>query len=113
MPGASSNSPVIGGGPVIGVASISKLKSIKEIDGKDHYNDWQFVYDPRLDVQTMTPGGAGAPINPIGASTTNPGMNPGPGFGANPSPGFGSNPTTGSGAGQQGPPTTPPPMSPP
>src|ERR1700682_3300714 len=39
----------IGGGPIIGVASISKEKSIKEIKGKDHYDEWQFIYDPRLD----------------------------------------------------------------
>src|SRR5437763_9052660 len=40
-----------GGAGVIGVASISKEKSIKELNGKDHYNEWPFVYDPRMDAQ--------------------------------------------------------------
>jgi type II secretory pathway pseudopilin PulG len=64
-----------GGGPIIGVSSVSKLKSIKEINGKDHYNDWQFVYDPRLEIQNQplnSPGINGA--NPIGGTT--PGLNP-------------------------------------
>jgi type II secretory pathway pseudopilin PulG len=99
MPGASSNSPLIGGGPIIGVSSISKLQSIKEINGKDHYNDWQFVYDPRLEQQTLGAGGAqainpvGAGINPIGGPTQIQGPGQGPGFG------------------QQGPTTTPQPMT--
>jgi type II secretory pathway pseudopilin PulG len=62
----------IGGGPIIGVASISKEKSIKEIKGKDHYDEWQFIYDPRLDK----PGGQGI-INANGPPG-NPGANPPP-----------------------------------
>lgn len=71
LPGASSSSPILGGGPIIGVSSVSKLKSIKEINGKDHYNDWQFVYDPRLEMPTagVVPGAQGA--NPVGG-TVNP-----------------------------------------
>lgn len=68
----SGNPPVIGGGPMIGIASTSTLKSIKEINGKNHYNDWQFVYDPRLEVQSATPGAPGAVgANPIGGATPN------------------------------------------
>ena len=62
----------IGGGPIIGVSSISKDKSIKEIKGKDHYNDWQFIYDPRFDK----PGGQGI-INANGPPG-GPGPNPPP-----------------------------------
>jgi len=40
-----------GGGPIIGVASSKKSASIKEVDKKDHYNDWLFFYDPRLEQQ--------------------------------------------------------------
>lgn len=58
-----------GMGPIIGVSSISKLESIKEINGKNHYNDWQFVYDPRLEQQTMQPGGQMG-TNPVGGNTT-------------------------------------------
>jgi len=39
-----------GGGPIVGVASTSTQQSIKVLNDKDHYNDWEFVYDPRLDV---------------------------------------------------------------
>jgi type II secretory pathway pseudopilin PulG len=62
-PGGQGTPGPIGGGQIIGVSSISKQKSIKEIKGKDHYDEWQFVYDPRLD----RPGGQGI-IN----TTTNP-----------------------------------------
>jgi type II secretory pathway pseudopilin PulG len=44
--------PTLGGGPVVGVASKSKKQSIKELNKKNHYNEWEFVYDPRLDLTT-------------------------------------------------------------
>jgi type II secretory pathway pseudopilin PulG len=40
---------VFGGGPIVGVASTSKAKSIREFNHKSHYNDWQFIYDPTMD----------------------------------------------------------------
>jgi len=43
------------GGQIMGVASSSTAESIKELKGKNHYNDWEFIYDPRLD----RPGGNG------------------------------------------------------
>ena len=50
-PLASSNpgAQVFGGGPIVGVASTSKDKSIRIFNKKDHYNDWQFIYDPTTD----------------------------------------------------------------
>lgn len=52
-----------GGGPIIGVASTSEESSLKELNGKSHYNDWEFVYDPRLDLsnQAVTPMVSGQP----------------------------------------------------
>ncbi len=51
--GGSSSSPltstVFGGGPIVGVASTSKAKTIREFNHKNHYNDWQFIYDPTMD----------------------------------------------------------------
>ncbi|HUR36819.1 MAG TPA: hypothetical protein VM009_03315 [Terriglobales bacterium] len=44
-----SGSSSMGGGPIVGVASMSEKESLKEIEGKNHYNDWEFVYDPSLD----------------------------------------------------------------
>jgi type II secretory pathway pseudopilin PulG len=43
------SSTVFGGGPIVGVASISKALSIREFNHKNHYNQWQFIYDPTMD----------------------------------------------------------------
>ena len=52
-PGATELGPggaqVFGGGAIIGVASSSKFKTIREFNKKDHYNQWQFIYDPSTD----------------------------------------------------------------
>ncbi len=45
----SSNQQVFGGGPIVGVASLSKDKTIREFNHKYKYNEWQFVYDPTTD----------------------------------------------------------------
>jgi type II secretory pathway pseudopilin PulG len=45
----SDNQKVFGGGPIVGVASLSKDKSIRIFSKKQHYNEWQFVYDPSTD----------------------------------------------------------------
>ena len=42
-------STTFGGAPIVGVASISKEKTIREFDKKKKYNEWQFVYDPTFD----------------------------------------------------------------
>jgi len=47
--GNSLNGTVFGGGPILGVASTSKAKTIREYNKKNHYNDWIFVYDPTSD----------------------------------------------------------------
>ena len=64
--GSSSDSltgRTFGGGPIVGVASTSTQESVKELNGKNHYNDWEFFYDPRFDVG---PGGVplGVPQQP-------------------------------------------------
>ncbi len=43
------SSAVFGGGPVVGVASISKAPTIREFNHKNRYNLWQFIYDPSMD----------------------------------------------------------------
>jgi hypothetical protein len=40
---------VFGGLGIVGVVSTSKLKTIREFNKKDHYNQWQFIYDPSTD----------------------------------------------------------------
>ena len=68
LPGASAasisrplaGSPTIGSGPIVGVSSTSEKESLKEIDGKNHYNEWEFVYDPSLDpTGRQQPGNTG------------------------------------------------------
>jgi len=75
--GSPLGGPQFGGGPVVGVASTSKKASIKELNTKNHYNDWEFVYDPRLDL-TMAQPLAGVPgQNPLAPGAQAPGMQPG------------------------------------
>jgi type II secretory pathway pseudopilin PulG len=40
---------VFGGGPIVGVVSTSKAATIREFNKKNHYNQWQFIYDPASD----------------------------------------------------------------
>jgi type II secretory pathway pseudopilin PulG len=85
-PGEAEPAPTedTGGVAVIGVASYSKRKSIRVFNKKDHYNQWQFVYDPSTDSGIMTgpnqpllKGAAStAPQQPAQGSTQDSGMNP-------------------------------------
>lgn len=45
----SGNQPT-GGGLIVGVVSTSKKKTIREFNGKSHYNEWLFFYDPSYDL---------------------------------------------------------------
>jgi hypothetical protein len=77
--------PTFGGGPIVGVASTSKKQSIKVLNKKDHYNDWEFVYDPTLDLTTVQPlAGVGNQPNQI-----SPGVQLSPGLQTAPTPGMG------------------------
>jgi type II secretory pathway pseudopilin PulG len=90
------NGPVLGGGAIIGVASMSKEKPIRVFYGKNHYKDWLFIYAPQFDqVQgglLKGPVNPGMPTPNLNGGNLNPAANTG-GFGANanPSQGF-SNP---------------------
>ncbi|HLX84763.1 MAG TPA: type II secretion system protein [Terriglobales bacterium] len=63
------NGPTFGGGPILGVVSTSKAKSIRVFYEKDHYKDWLFIYVPGSEQGGLLKG----PINP--------GMPTGGGFG--------------------------------
>ena len=82
-------SQTFGGGPIVGVASLSKDKTIREFNKKNHYNQWQFIYDPTSDRGglLMTPNQP--PLN--GAVALNPanGTPNGPQGTAGQSSGFG------------------------
>ncbi len=47
--GDKLSNTTFGGAPIVGVASTSKDKTIREFDKKKKYNEWQFVYDPTFD----------------------------------------------------------------
>jgi type II secretory pathway pseudopilin PulG len=84
------NGQTFGGGPILGVASTSKAKTIRVFFDKNHYNDWFFIYMPMADVGGLLTG----PINPngtMGAGGLTPGLTPGatPGQGGLGQSGFG------------------------
>jgi type II secretory pathway pseudopilin PulG len=90
------SSQVFGGGPIVGVASASKAASIREFNHKNHYNQWQFIYDPSMDRGGLitTPAqpalSVAAPLQQNNASSSS------SSFGQNPSstgaPGFSTGP---------------------
>ncbi len=47
--GDKLSNTTFGGAPIVGVASLSKDRTIREFDKKKKYNEWQFVYDPTFD----------------------------------------------------------------
>jgi type II secretory pathway pseudopilin PulG len=54
--GSGLNGQVPGRGPIAGVVSTSKGKTIREFNRKNHYNDWYFVYDPAALAQRLLVG---------------------------------------------------------
>jgi type II secretory pathway pseudopilin PulG len=52
--------PTFGGAGIIGFSPNSPKKSIMIYKKKDHYNEWEFVYDPLVE-QMMQMGGNGLP----------------------------------------------------
>ena len=74
---SGSGGTTFGGGAIIGVAPLNNGVSIKEVNGKNHYNEWEFVYDPRFDLsnrQVVVPGAGG----PGGSGGNQPGPSPSP-----------------------------------
>jgi type II secretory pathway pseudopilin PulG len=101
---------VFGGGPILGVASTSKAKTIRVFNKKEHYNEWVFIYDPNSDRGGLLKG----PIQPdstgrgigIGQTGGPQGVMPGQAQGLGQGQGLGGAP----GPGPQG---TPPQQQPP
>jgi type II secretory pathway pseudopilin PulG len=94
-------------GGIMGVTSKSKNKSIRLYNGRTHYNEWVFLYQPQ-----QTAGGAGVGPGVPGQRGVQPVQGPNPFGGA----GIGARPGTrpggsGGGAGQR-PPGGPPPPPP-
>jgi hypothetical protein len=79
----------LGGGSIIGFSPGSPKQSILVYKKKNHYNEWEFTYDPLQDQQTMPGVNNGINGQPAGSGT--------PGFGS--TTGFGGNTGIGSGTG--------------
>lgn len=109
-PGSDQASGQIIGGPIVGVISASKAKSIREFGGKDHYNQWQFIYDPGTDRGGLINTPAQPPLQGVANNTQ---VQPGTqGFGS-PASAFGSSTPSGSSAnGSQQPPAQTPSQTP-
>jgi type II secretory pathway pseudopilin PulG len=90
---SKQGSQTFGGGPIVGVVSSSTKQSIREFNKKNHYNDWQFIYDPSTDRGGLLNTPAQPALQPVGGQQLPVGV---------PSPG---------GAGTPG--VTPQPMQPP
>ena len=88
---------VFGGGPMVGVVSTSEAESIREFNKKNHYNEWQFIYDPGTDRGGLL----NTPAQPPLQNAVGPGL---PAGLAPPSPG----PTTAPGVPLPQPPAQPP-----
>lgn len=100
-PGAQGgfSNQVFGGGPIVGVVSTSKKQSIREFNKKNHYKDWQFIYDPSSDRGGLLNTPAQPPLQgvpnqnqqPAGVPVLTPGGQQG-NFGGQGSPGMAPTP---------------------
>ena len=83
----NSGAQLVVGGPIVGVASLSKQATIREYNHKKKYNEWQFLYDPTTDLGGIIT----TPYQPALQAFTQPGLN-----GAQPAAGTNSSPFGGS-----------------
>ncbi|MDR3753328.1 MAG: hypothetical protein P4K93_04505 [Terracidiphilus sp.] len=73
-----SGGQTFGGAGIVGFSPASPRKSILIYKKKDHYNEWEFTYDPISDQKTITGGnagngaGIGQPANGTTPSSTTP-----------------------------------------
>jgi len=79
--GSGFNGPTFGGGPILGVASTSKEKSIRVFYEKNHYKDWLFIYVSQADRGGLLTGpvSLNGPTGNFGGAPGQP-VSPGPGF---------------------------------
>jgi type II secretory pathway pseudopilin PulG len=89
--GTGSNAPTFGGAGIIGFEPASPKQSILVYKKKNHYNEWEFTYDPLSDMKTVGGGNTGLTGQPASSTTTPVGGSP---FGPSPNSPFGSSPTS-------------------
>lgn len=65
-----------GGAGIIGFEPASSKQSLLIWKKKDHYNEWEFTYDPIMDMRTVSSGGGGigqpasSTSSPVGSGTS-------------------------------------------
>jgi hypothetical protein len=90
---------VFGGGAIVGVASANKEKTIREFNKKNHYNQWQFIYDPTTDrggllmTPNQPPLQGAQQVNSSQQQNGQPGFSGQPGFGGQTPSGLGTQPS--------------------
>jgi type II secretory pathway pseudopilin PulG len=114
-----SSNQTFGGAGIIGFSPASTKASIFIYRKKQHYNEWEFVYDPLTDTRTQSGNTgtigqpAGSTSTPVGGSNNN-GIGFGPGSSGSgsssaPPSGNGNAPPSGAGPTPPSPPETPAP----
>jgi type II secretory pathway pseudopilin PulG len=73
---AGQSGQTFGGAGIIGFKPASEKQSILIYKKKNHYNEWEFTYDPISDMKIMTSGGAGGIGQPATNTTTPVGTSP-------------------------------------
>ena len=66
--GLTSTGPTIGGVGIIGFSPNSPKQSIRVYKKKNHYNEWEFTWDPASDMQMAQGGNAGTIGQPAGSA---------------------------------------------
>lgn len=97
--GTGSAGQTFGGAGIIGFSPASSKQSILIYKKKDHYNEWEFTYDPTMDMKTMVGGNTGTIGQPAGSQSSPVGI---PGITTQGTP-----PSQGAGSGSPGPFSTP------
>lgn len=72
---ASSGQQLVASGPILGVASTSKKKTIRIYNKKTKYNEWQFIYDPTADRGGLITTPYQPPLQGMAGQSLQPGQN--------------------------------------
>jgi type II secretory pathway pseudopilin PulG len=86
-----SGQNVMGGGPIVGVASLRNENGIHSFNQKTNYRDWQFIFNPQTDTERLITG----PYNPNAFVNKGGTGNPGTGSSSSTSNSGSSNSNTG------------------
>lgn len=101
--GSGGSGQTFGGAGIIGFEPASPKQSILIYKKKQHFNEWEFTYDPISDMQTMSGGNNGAigqpasntttPVGGSGTGGSSSSFGSGSGFGLGSGSGLGSSPS--------------------